>query len=217
MSLPLLTVSAFVIGLSGAMMPGPLLTYVVNGSLREGFISGPLIITGHVILELLLVILLLSGLNAVFASDYFAAVIGIIGGVVLILMALSMIKAVYKKEVSFEEEVRGGKVEEINASGLIIPGALVSISNPYWTIWWATIGITYLVNASKQGIAGTGAFFIGHIAADYAWYALVAFVVSRGRKFLNDRIYRLLIVIFALILIYFAFQFLFSGARYFWN
>ena len=216
MSLPMLAVSAFVIALSGAMMPGPLLTYCVNGSLRRGFIAGPLIITGHAILELLLVILLLSGLNNLFSSDLFAAVVGIIGGFVLIVMAADMIKSAVKKEVSLEKEVSEESSKEVKPSGFIIPGALVSLSNPYWTIWWATIGITYLVSASQQGIAGAGAFFVGHITADYVWYALIAFVVSRGRKFLNDRIYRYLIIFFALVLVYFGLTFLSEGLQFYW-
>ncbi|WP_049773801.1 LysE family transporter [Halanaerobium hydrogeniformans] len=63
-----LAFSSFIIGLSGAMMPGPLLTYVINGSLQKGFIAGPLIITGHAILELILVVLLLSEMNRPFCQ-----------------------------------------------------------------------------------------------------------------------------------------------------
>lgn len=211
MSLPMLAISAFIIGLSGAMMPGPVLTYVVDGSLRKGFAAGPLVITGHMFLELLLVILLLTGMSSLFASELFTAVVGIIGGLMLILMALNMLRSSLKKEISFENSL--DKKEGV--TGFILPGALLSIANPYWILWWATIGITYLANAYQRGLIGTGAFFVGHISADYAWYSFIAFIVSRGRKLISDSIYRKLVVFFALILLYFAGTFIVDGIQYF--
>ncbi len=49
-------------------MPGPLLTATISESSQRGFIAGPLLITGHAILELVLVIAFLLGL-ARFFSD----------------------------------------------------------------------------------------------------------------------------------------------------
>ena len=211
MNLPLLFASAFVIGLSGAMMPGPVLTYVVNGSLRKGFWAGPMVITGHSILELLLVILLLSGLSGLFAAPLFTALVGIIGGLFLIFMAINMIKSVKQATLNLEQQ----KAKEINSNKYMLAGALISLSNPYWIIWWATIGITYLVSAQKQGIVGVGTFLTGHLAADFAWYSLISFVVSKGKKFISDRVYRILIILFSLFLIYFALLFIHDGLQHF--
>lgn len=215
MSTTELAISSFVIALSGAMMPGPLLTYVINGSLKKGFIAGPMVITGHSLLELLLVILLLSGLSNLFASELFTSTVGIIGGLALVLLALDMSRAAVKKEVSVENEINEKTNVKEKVSGLILPGALVSLANPYWIIWWATIGITYLANARQQGTAATGIFFLGHISADYVWYAAVAFVISRGRRFLNDSLYRGLIIFFSLVLIYFGITFFYDGINFF--
>ncbi len=211
MSIFALSISAFIIGLSGAMMPGPLLTYVINGSLRRGFIAGPLIILGHALLELILIILLLLGLNRLFANKNFAYLIGIIGGSVLLWMGYGMIKSVLKKEISLKKQTEsGGKI-----SGFILPGAVVSISNPYWILWWSTVGMTYLVNSYKYGALGTGFFYFGHVMADFVWYSIVSWVVVFGRKLVNDKIYRGLIFIFGIILIYFAGTFITDGLGYF--
>lgn len=215
MSMAQLAISSFVIALSGAMMPGPLLTYVINGSLKKGFIAGPLIITGHAILELILVVLLLSGLSDLFASELFTSSVGIAGGLILVLMAADMIRSSVTKKLSLEKELEENPGVKSKVSGLILPGVLVSLANPYWIIWWATIGITYLANAHQQGTIATGAFFVGHISADYAWYIVVAFAISRGRKFLNDSLYRGLIVLFSLVLIYFGGTFFYDGITYF--
>lgn len=209
MSLLTLFVSAFIIGLSGAMMPGPLLTYVINGSLRRGFIAGPLVIVGHSILEFILIILMLLGLNRLFSEPVFTSIIGVIGGTVLLVMGYNMIKSVIKKKISIEKEIQTKK----EVTGFILPGAIISISNPYWILWWATIGMTYLVKASKVGMIGLTAFYFGHILSDFAWYSFVSGFIGYSRKLINDKIYRILIFIFGCILIYFAINFVYDGVN----
>lgn len=211
MTVAALFFSAFVIGLSGAMMPGPLLTYVINGSLRKGFIAGPLLVLGHALLELLLVVLMILGLSKLFANPTFTATMGVIGGGILLWMGYGMVKAAVRKEISIEDEAKPtGKL-----TGLVLPGALVSLSNPYWILWWATVGMTYLANAYQKGMLGAGAFYFGHILSDLVWYSLVAWIVAFGRKILNDRVYRGLITAFGMVLIYFAGRFIVDGIGFF--
>jgi threonine/homoserine/homoserine lactone efflux protein len=88
---------------------------------------------------------------------------------------------------------------------------MVSLSNPYWSIWWVTTGAFFLGIAAPRGWAGVGVFFAGHILADLAWYWLVTAAVARGRKLLSDRGYRALIVGCGLFLVGFAGQFLGAG------
>ena len=45
-------ISAFLIGFSGAMMPGPMLGVAIDGSLKKGWIAGPMIVLGHGALNL---------------------------------------------------------------------------------------------------------------------------------------------------------------------
>ena len=48
----LLYSSAFVLGLSGAMMPGPLLTYTIRKALAKGWKAGFIITAVHALLEI---------------------------------------------------------------------------------------------------------------------------------------------------------------------
>ena len=92
-------------------------------------------------------------------------------------------------------------------------GMLMSLANPYWTIWWATIGLGYILYSFKLGLLGVIAFFLGHILADLTWYAAVSFTVAHGRRFMNDRIYRGIIACCAAALLVFGLYFGFTGAQ----
>jgi threonine/homoserine/homoserine lactone efflux protein len=44
----------FLIGLTGAVVPGPMLFATIEASLRRGWIAGPLIVLGHAAVEVLI-------------------------------------------------------------------------------------------------------------------------------------------------------------------
>ena len=102
-------------------------------------------------------------------------------------------------------------VDKQRKNGMIMDGILLSLANPYWSIWWASIGLGYIFHALRFGINGIICFFIGHILADLAWYACVSIAVSKGRSLLTDRIYRQIIAGCATFLLGFAGYFLYSA------
>jgi threonine/homoserine/homoserine lactone efflux protein len=67
------------------------------------------------------------------------------------------------------------------------------VTGPYWVLWWATVGLSYLTLAAPYGASGAAAFYIGHIGADYVWYGVVAAAVAGGRRLLSERGYRRLL------------------------
>lgn len=192
-----LSFSSFVIALSGALVPGPLFTIAVSESAKRGFIAGPLLILGHALLELLTVALLLAGLSPFLSSEAFKFWIGLIGGGVLIFMGASLLRDSKTARLTMDA---GTDAKGKNPVAL---GILGSISNPYWAIWWATIGAGYLVSSLRFGIAGVAAFFAGHILADLSWYSAISFAVSRGRRLMGDRGYRALIFLCGAFLVLF--------------
>jgi threonine/homoserine/homoserine lactone efflux protein len=198
--------TSFVIALSGALMPGPLLTITLSESARRGFHAGPLIVLGHGILELFLLLLLLLGLAPILKNDQVIGSVGVVGAVVLIWMAIGMIRSL--PSLSLE-----GAFKESKSNNPVWAGILMSLANPYWIIWWATIGLGYILYSLTVGLLGVTAFFAGHILADLAWYAAVSFAVARGRRFMSDRIYKGVIACCALALLGFAIYFGLSGAQ----
>ncbi len=197
--------SSFVIALSGALMPGPLLTATISESSQHGFITGPLMIAGHAILELGLVIALLLGLAPFFQQPVIFAATALIGSVMLFRMAFGMVRSLPYLHLSLE----GGQQQRRNHP--ILCGISMSVATPYWIIWWATIGLGYILYSLRFGFWGIVFFFVGHILADLVWYSLIAAAVAGGRHFLTNRLYRGLISACAVFLILFAGYFAYAG------
>ncbi|MDP7240529.1 MAG: LysE family transporter, partial [Dehalococcoidia bacterium] len=76
-----------------------------------------------------------------------------------------------------------------SVSGPIVGGILVSLSNPFWTVWWLTVGAAFIARSLELGLLGIGAFYLGHILSDYAWYSLVSVALASGRSLMTERIY----------------------------
>lgn len=192
------------VAFSGAMMPGPLLTITISESSRRGAAAGPLLIVGHAILELALVIALLFGLAPFLLKKYVFVFIALAGAAVLLWMAFSMIRALPGLTLQVSSEKTG-------KSNLLVTGILMSLVNPYWTIWWVSIGLAYIMHSLRFGKWGVFFFFTGHILADFIWYALISMAVWKGKSFLSDRTYRYLIAVCAVFLIFFSGYFAYSG------
>ncbi len=196
--------TSLIIAFSGAMMPGPLLTVTITESTHKGFFAGPLLIIGHGILEIILIIALLFGLAPLFNSQLFFLIIAFSGSAIMIWMAWSMFKSISSLSID-----NNAKYERKN--NLIVTGIIMSVANPYWTIWWATIGLGYIIFAQQYGWIGIILFFSGHILGDFIWYSSISFAVSKGKKLFTDKIYRLLIAICASFLLLFSIYLIFMA------
>lgn len=183
LSVILFTVTSFIIGLSGAMAPGPLLTVTVSDSIQGGFRAGPLLVTGHILGEAILVVLIFMGMGYLLSSESASSFIGIAGGSVLIWTGIRGLRS--------GDESSG----DIPAGGSVLRGAVISFSNPYFFIWWGAVGAALMYNGLElAGAAGLAGFLVGHWSSDLAWYSLVSFLSSRGSFDTGGRIYRAVMV-----------------------
>jgi threonine/homoserine/homoserine lactone efflux protein len=202
--------TSFIVALSGAMMPGPLLTLTVGEAARRGFWAGPLIILGHALLELALVLLLLAGVGVWLNRPLVLGLVGVVGAGTLGWMGLGLVKASRHSHLEFDPQ---------SVSGLhpVLAGVLMSLANPYWLIWWLTIGLGYVMFSMKYGLPGVALFFAGHILADFAWYTLVSGAVAQGRRFISDRVYRGFLAVCGVFLVGFGGYFGVQGVNFLLN
>lgn len=198
MTLTAMALTSFGVAFSGAMMPGPMLTLTVTETARHGFWSGPLLVLGHALLEALLLALLYVGLAELVQQPSFFILIACVGGVLLAWMGSGMLRGL--SQMSLQLEVGETSAKAMNP---VLAGALISLANPYFLIWWATIGLGYLAIAGEIGLPGIIVFYLFHILADLVWYALISGTVHFGRRFLSDGIYRTLVGCCAVFLIAF--------------
>ncbi|MBW2040017.1 MAG: LysE family transporter [Deltaproteobacteria bacterium] len=178
--------SSFVVGLSGALMPGPVLTVTIAEATRRGFWAGPLIVLGHGIIEIPLVISLVLGFGSLLRQNLIFGIVGVGGAIILIWMGIGMLKGT--RGATLELQTKGER-----RRNPILAGILTSISNPYFTIWWATIGLSYIALSQRYGIVGLSSFYAGHILADVAWYFSIAWAITLGKRIMDDRAYRWII------------------------
>jgi len=201
---------SFTLALSGILTPGPILTVTIAESARRGFKAGPLIISGHALLELMVVLAIILGLGAYLKSALVMGIIASLGGAMLIWLGIGMVRTA--GTLSIGAQSAGDNLEYTPHP--FVMGILASISNPYWTLWWATIGLGYLVAAMKLGLGGVVIFFLGHITADFAWYSIVSLGVSRGKALVKDKTYQMIIRFCGLFLLGFGVWFLVAARGY---
>lgn len=200
----LFAVASFWVGLSGAMVPGPMLTVTISDSLKKGFRAGPLVVLGHYIAEITLMILLVLGLGWVIGSKMVTMIIGGIGGLMLIYIGYTIAESPVPSEIP-------GDGEPVEKRGSILSGIVTSVSNPYFYLWWATIGWAFMLKGIElAGIIGILSFLVGHWGADLAWYSLVSLFTSKGRHVLPGKRYRIIMIICGVFLVFLGIYFIYS-------
>lgn len=218
MGLTGLLITSFIVALSGAMAPGPLLTVTIAESVKRGPLAGLLLVVGHAVLEAALVVALALGLGPFISHHGVVTAISFAGGGFLLWMGGTIVRDAVKGKISLDlnvETTKGGNVSGSSSAGRLIGlGVVVSLSNPYWSLWWATFGLKYVVEALKWAWAGITVFFIGHILADLIWYVAVSGVVAGGRRFLSPALYRGTLTVAGLFLVGLGGYFIYGGFRF---
>jgi threonine/homoserine/homoserine lactone efflux protein len=208
-----LGLAAFVVGLSGAMSPGSYLTVTIARTMRRGPFSASLMLVGHAALEALLLVGFAFGLDLFLRQPTVVTGLSLIGGAVLLWMAWGLGRGAWTGSIVSDLEHSEEAAVKESKAGPVAEGAIVSLSNPYWTLWWATIGVKLASDALAIGPVGVLAFFIGHELADVAWYSFVIFAVSRGRGLLSPRVYRIVMGVLAAFLLFLGGRFVIGGIQ----
>ena len=191
-------VAVITISVSGVMSPGPLFAANVAYGLKGGARAGLKMAYGHTIVELPLVILLGVGALSLESVPQFRETVALAGAISLFVFAGMQIKSVLKKPSSIFE----------GRHGPFIAGIMLSALNPFFLIWWFTIGFKLISDSLVlASFAGIGIMFAFHIWMDYAWLCTVGFLSSKGKKILSSKNYNIFMIAISGVLVYFGIVF----------
>jgi len=160
--------ASFAVGLTGAVSPGPMSAAILGMSHKKPLLSTLGLVAGHGILEAAIIVGIIFGLR----SLPYQTEIALLGCVTIIILGVLQFRAEPEKQAAQAGDARAP----------FTAGIVLTLSNPYWWIWWLTFGAGFL--ALQPAYA---AFFVGHISADLAWFGLLAFTASRGAKILGEK------------------------------
>jgi len=203
MKLLLFLVGVVGISLSGVMAPGPVTaTTIVMGS-RNRF-AGVLIAVGHGIVEFPLIVLIVVGMNEVLEDPAVKMVIGFAGGVFLLIMAVQILRSLRSLEQEQAKAIKGAPV---------MAGIVLTAGNPYFLMWWATIGLGLATRAGELGIWAFVLFAVVHWLCDLIWLGALAWASYKGSTLLGERSLRIVLLICSAALIVFGLIFIYGGGN----
>ena len=189
-----------IISASGVMSPGPLFAANITYGLKQGTKAGIKIAIGHSLVELPLVILLGIGIFSLEIFPEFKIIISILGAITLFVFAFMQIKSTLKKNEKSETKLKQGP---------IITGVLLSALNPFFIIWWLTIGLKLISDAMAiWAFVGILIVFVLHVWMDFVWLGSTAFLISKSKKIISNTNYKIIMLALSVILIYFGITFL---------
>ncbi|MFZ9033730.1 MAG: LysE family transporter [Anaerohalosphaeraceae bacterium] len=164
--------SAIIISLSGVMAPGAVTAATIAQGTRSRW-AGTLISVGHGIVEMPLIFLLMLGLHFFFEMDPVKIAIGILGGGFLLWMGCGMLR-----------QTRRPLAEQCGTfkSSSIRTGMLLSATNPYFLLWWATVGLNLALKAGGFGTLALVLFAIVHWLCDVVWLSILSFAAFYTHK-----------------------------------
>ena len=192
-------IETVIISLSGVMAPGALSAVTILHGMRKSR-AGGLVAIGHGIVEVPLLILIYYGVGALMQISGFQVSIGILGGVLMAWMGVTIV-------VSGGTVVSEGKLGDSS----VWAGVMLSAGNPYFLIWWATVGSSLVIRSVEYGLVGVLLFWICHWMCDLVWLWLLAFFANRASANFGGAFVRITSLISGSFLLIIGFRFIYQA------
>lgn len=203
-------ITVVVVTASGALAPGPLFFGILMHGAKEGARSGFSCAIGHTVVEFPLVLGLALGLLAAANQPLIKTVIGVVGGIGLIGFGVMQTYVTIKSKAISGETTKSRKLP---TSSLLLGLALTGL-NPYFILWWLTIGSTLIIQAlAFAAIVGVLLMYVAHVWMDYAFLTALAHFAKKGKSIVGSRYYKLALIAFGIILIYYGASFVVDAVR----
>jgi threonine/homoserine/homoserine lactone efflux protein len=233
-------VLGFTVGISAALIPGPMMFATIGAALKKGWRVGPSVFIGHALVELAFFMLILLGASS-FIENISISFLAKVGGSIMLLFGLVMIKSakevtakdtsisIYSLNLSSDSVPAGtitSRFSPFSGSAGIITSALSHFSSPIsagiitsgldplFVIWWLTAGSVILFQEYVTGIFAVVSFIIGHWIADLGFLVAVSTSFSRGDKIISKRTHKIVIYLCGVFMMVFSLWFMLNNSNF---
>ena len=175
MDLLLFLAQVLLISCSGAMQPGPVTATAITMGAKNRY-AGTLLAVGHGVIEFPLMVIIILGLGVYFKLPSVQIAIGLAGGAFLILMAVQSLASL---------KAKGGAEPKSFTGKPLLAGIILTAGNPYFLLWWATVGLALATEATQWGIWAFGLFALAHWLVDLLWLQALSWASFKGSVLLG--------------------------------
>lgn len=189
------------ISLSGVMAPGPITAATLVAGSRSRH-AGLLVALGHAVVEFPLIGLLVMGMGQFLGSSGARAGISLAGGAVLALMGVQLLLSL--------RHAAAGRTASAERRPVMI-GIILTATNPYFHVWWLTVGLGLALQAAEFGITTLALFAVVHWLCDVVWLEVLSSVGFKGAEVFGERATRVVTAVCGTVLLGFGAKFLYDG------
>jgi threonine/homoserine/homoserine lactone efflux protein len=93
----------------------------------------------------------------------------------------------------------------------ILAGIVLTASNPYFLIWWATVGLALATDATKFGLYAFALFAIVHWFVDLIWVTALSLASFHGTTLLGPKVQHVILRTCAAAMLLFGLFFIYNA------
>ena len=195
--------AGIILGLTSGISPGPLLTLVLNQTIRHNKTEGIKVALSPLITDLPIILITVLILGRLARFDMFLAVISFAGAIFLAYLGIESLRT---RELSIRLQT--------SDSGSLKKGIIANFLNPSPYLFWATVGTPLMLKAYKTDLLTSILFMMSFYVFLIGSKVVVAFLLDRTKQFMNQKFYFILMRTLGIVLIIFSLIFLYEGLKY---
>lgn len=196
-------IPAIILGFSGGMAPGPLMTVVIGQTLKHGLKEGIKVAVAPFLTDFPIIAATLIILAQFSNIDKFLGLISLAGAGYLIYLAYESFRI--KGFVVDLEKVKPQSIRK---------GIITNVLNPAPYLFYFTIGGAIILKYIKTETYLSILFILFFLSSVVLTKIIIAFITERSRNFLKSGIYLWVNRVLGVLLLFYALKFLIEGVGF---
>ncbi len=84
-----------------------------------------------------------------------------------------------------------------------LAGIMLSVGNPYFLVWWASLGALLVDKSLYFGLVGVLLLLLAHWSCDFVWLHFLSFISFQGKRFFGKKLQQGVFIVCGHVLIFF--------------